>query len=114
MKAGTLRHLLTIEQSSAKRDGHGQNIPSWAELENVWGSINPLKGQQLALSQANTITATATHMVIIRYFEGLLISKHRLRYDESGTKPRYFTINDMLDPDERQRELHLTVTEVRG
>ena len=140
MEAGGLRKLLTIECPVPTQDNYGQDVPGYTFVATVWGSIKTLSGRELALSQANTVTATSTHQIRIRYRAGLLPT-HRITYEQSGTlfaymtdqefatltstqfaallstsptPPRYFAIDAIGDPDERHRELVLTVTEIKA
>src|SRR5947209_6159457 len=80
MKAGRLRKRLTIEAPVTSRDAHGQNVPTYNAVTTVSAEIVPLRGQQLAIAQARTITATATHRITIRYRADLKIGFHRFRY----------------------------------
>ena len=140
MEAGQLRKLITIEAPTTEQDEDGQDIPAWSTVAGpLWASIRTLSGRQLALSQANTITATSTHLVTIRYREGLQ-DTWRIVYDQIGAiafdemddgsfanltdaqfaslvgdivvKPRIFQIDAVNDADERHRSLAITCTEV--
>jgi SPP1 family predicted phage head-tail adaptor len=140
MESGQLRKLLTIESPVSAQDNYGQDVLGYVFVATVWGSINTLSGRQLALSQANTITATSTHQIRIRYRTGLLPT-HRITYETSGTlfaymtdqqfavltsaqfaalvstsptPPRRFAIDTISDPEERHRELVLTATEIKA
>lgn len=137
MDGGALNKRLTIEAPTAARDEFGQDNPVWSPVATVWAGIKPLSGRQLALAQANTITATSTHQVTIRYRPGLKVT-HRLKYEQgpvcfptmtaaqfaaltagqfaamassTETPIRYFSIDAINDTEERHRELVLTCTE---
>ena len=142
MDIGKLRKRIVIEAPTRSRDEYGQDIPVWTTIATVWGSIMPLHGQQLALARASTITATASDLIKIRYRPGLKIGFHRIRFGGSadgfdqlteadylnlseanydilaesaaGSTPRYYSINDINDPEERHNELWITVTEDKG
>ena len=140
MVAGKLRQRLVIETPTRNRDEYGENLPTYAPLATVWCSIKPLRGQQLALAQQSSITATATHEIRMRYRD-LKIGFHRLKFggatssdylamaettfdalSESDfltlpevatatTPARYFFVNSIGNTDERNIELVLTATE---
>jgi len=114
MRAGTLRRRLIIESPDRQRDSYGQNSPVWQELATVFASINPLSGKQLAMALARTITSTATHEIRMRYTRQipLKVGVHRLKVVAESGRPRIFTLNAVLDVDDRHREWVLTCTEV--
>ena len=114
MEAGKLRKRIVIEAPIAHRDSHGQNVPIWTAQADVWCSIKQLSGRQIAMAGAKTITATATHEIRMRYRADLTlqIGYHRLRME--GVTNRAFSINQVLNIDERNAELVLTCTEVKA
>lgn len=70
MKAGKLRHLVTIERPVKVRAASGDFITTWDTfLEDVYASIEPLKGKELF--HAQTVNADATHTVQIRFADGV-------------------------------------------
>lgn len=113
MNAGSLRHRLTLETPSSTRDEYGENVPKWTPITSVFGSIKQLSEKQLAMAAAKSITTTSTHEIRMRFTRGLglRVGYHRLRF-ETEESSRTFTINSIANPDERNRELVLTVTEV--
>ncbi len=47
MKAGWLRHSITIQQKSgSSRSAIGEDVPAWATLATVWASIEPIRGSE--------------------------------------------------------------------
>ena len=114
MKAGQLRHRVTIESPTRARDANGQNIPTWTEVDTVAARIKDLSARQIALNQASTNTATATYEITIRFLKSLQ-QLHRIRFDDNKTGTvvaRYFTINDIDDVEERGIEQVIKATEV--
>ena len=103
MKAGRLRHFLTLEQAVETQNSRGEAIPSWTGVTDLWGSIEPLSGREgLA---ANQLYATATHQIRIRYRAGVV---PKMRFTKGG---REFEIDAVLNSDERNRELVCLCTE---
>ncbi len=49
------------------QDSFGQDVPTWTDVATVWAAVQPLRGQNLALAQAFTLSQTATHKITIRY-----------------------------------------------
>ena len=114
MQGGKLRHRISIEKPFKTRDADGQNIPFYVPVLSVWGSIKQLSGKQIAMASAKTITTTATHEIRMRYNPSLelQIGFHRLRRE--GITNRAFAINQIVNVDEKNAELVLTVTEVKA
>ena len=55
MRAGTLRHRLTIQERSSTADAYGGQVETWTDLKTVYGAIWPLRGQEyLANKQVET------------------------------------------------------------
>lgn len=104
MRAGTLRHRITVQQDAGVEDGSGQVLESWtawlvnepAEVVET-GGAESLRGQQ--------IDATATHVVRVRYRAGLDERKQIVW----GT--RTLGIVNVRDIDGRRRELWITARE---
>lgn len=46
MRAGRLRHLVTIQQQTGTIDDYGHPTASWETLDQVWASIEPLSGDE--------------------------------------------------------------------
>lgn len=70
MKAGKLRHLVTIERPQKVRQASGDMVTEWVSfLEDIYARITPLKGRELF--HAQTILPQATHEVEIRYHDGV-------------------------------------------
>ena len=44
---GKLRHRLTIRSFTEAQDAHGQAIKTYADLDEVWGDVQPLTGREL-------------------------------------------------------------------
>lgn len=71
MKAGKLRHLITIEEETFEALPNGEpGEPTWSEFAgNVWAEVRPatprevLKGQELG--------HVVSHAIRIRYLEGI-------------------------------------------
>lgn len=43
MRAGRLRHRVTIQQVTRTRDGFGQPVESWSAFATVWAAVEPLR-----------------------------------------------------------------------
>ena len=104
MRAGTLRHRIVIQRATSAPDAAGQQIKTWATWNTVWAMIVPLQGRELvAAEQAQSET---TVHIRIRYLDGLLTTD-RVLWDS-----RYFAINGIVNPGERNIEMQLLCKEI--
>lgn len=44
MRAGRLRHIVTLQQPQAEQSQYGEKILKWADVEKVWAGIEAAKG----------------------------------------------------------------------
>lgn len=70
MKAGELRHRITIEEKVITRDDFGGEVSTWMKwAENVPAAIAPLSGREFMT--ANTELGQVTTRFVIRYRPGV-------------------------------------------
>ena len=108
MRAGALRHRLTIESKTAgspTRTATGASALSWATLLTVWGSLEPLSGRRLEAAQATWPQAT---------FEARIRFRSEVTSADTAGTPlrlsfggRYFPVGKVLNLEERDVELRL-------
>jgi SPP1 family predicted phage head-tail adaptor len=104
MRAGQLRHLVTIEQRATTPDTYGEPAQTWTTLQaDQPASIEPLSGRELINAQA--VQSDVTHRVRMRYVAGIE-TKHRIVF---GT--RVLDIRAIRNVDERGIEWELLCTE---
>lgn len=67
IKAGQLRHRVTIEKySSGESDDDGFELPAqWVEFTKLWAKITPLSSKDLISAQAEQSEVTAR--MVVRY-----------------------------------------------
>lgn len=107
MRAGKLRHIVTLQQ---RVDGHETPFPSGAP-DQYWDtfqagvpcSIDPISGREYFSQQQ--VQGEVTHRIRLRYLAGVT-SALRVLY---GT--RVFDIVSVLNWEERNIELHLMCVE---
>lgn len=110
MRAGSLRHRLTIQTASTGRDsfGAGDQGP-WIDDKTIWGGIWPLSGNEYFNSQQ--VKSNVSHKLRIRYTTlsngSRITSKNRIKYNSD----RYFNIISIINPDERNIYLDLMCNE---
>ena len=104
MRAGDLRHRVTLERKEANRDAYGGELVTWQPVATVWAAVEPLKGREFfSASQDN---AEVTGRIRIRYMPGV-VPTMRVRFGQ-----RVFDIQAVIDPEERHEELQLMVREM--
>jgi SPP1 family predicted phage head-tail adaptor len=66
MRAGTLRHTVTLQSPAGSRDAVGERVTTWTNVaEGVPANIEPISGREQVL--AAQLEATTTHIVHLRY-----------------------------------------------
>jgi SPP1 family predicted phage head-tail adaptor len=103
MKAGQLRHYITVQQVTETQDTFGQGIESWTTWKQVYAAVEPMVGREYFAS-AQTLSKV-THRIRIRHLSGLT-TKHRISWDG-----RIFDIESVINVMERERELVLMCVE---
>jgi len=104
MRAGKLRKRLLLRRPvTVTIEGRDETV--WQDVAEIWGRVEPLSGREIQNSiqpQASTM-----HRVTIRY-RADISPKDTLMLDTT----RELGIVEILDPDERHRELRITAYEV--
>jgi SPP1 family predicted phage head-tail adaptor len=72
MRAGLLRHRITLQRATTTRDEAGQTIKAWADYATEWAEHEPLRGRELILAQAEQ--AETTDRFRLRYRNDVLAS----------------------------------------
>lgn len=103
MRAGQLRHRVTIQQATETQDSYGAVVQSWSTLANVWASIEARTGRETFT--AAQVYATADHIITIRHRSDVT-PKMRITYGA-----RTFGIEGAVDPDGRKKSTILYVRE---
>lgn len=103
MRAGLLRHKIEIQNKAIMRDSMGGETITWVPFAYAWASIEPLNGREYFA--ARQTQATTTHRMRMRYQSGIK-PYHRIQWAE-----RYFNIDAILNPAERNKELILLCSE---
>ena len=107
MRAGDLRHKITIQTRTEVSDGMGGYTETWADTYGAWAAVWPIRGpERLNYMQ---LESQISHRIRIRYRNGIT-RKHRIIFhDVDGN--RTFNIKEIINPDERNISLELLCTE---
>ena len=104
---GNKRSLVTLEtMTEGAADSFGEPTRTYTTLGTAWAQIVPLRPNERLL--ASQIDAQITHRIEIGWASefAALSPKDRVTYDG-----RTFDIVGVVDPQDNNRELHLTVLE---
>lgn len=104
MRAGTLRHRVTIRYLQKGRDEWGNPVEEWRDLATVWASVEGLSGRVLFEAQQSVLQSD--HRVTMRYRPDV---RPGMVVVHDG---RQLEIQAVLDEDGRKRVLTLTCREV--
>jgi SPP1 family predicted phage head-tail adaptor len=102
MRAGNLRHRVTIEKRQPGYDEAGQPVESWEPFVTTWADVIPVRGREVISA---TLAATLTDVkFVMRYVEGI----------EAGMRVVFrgiaYTIKAALNEGTRDRMLTLVTT----
>jgi len=103
MRAGLLRHRLTIQTLSQTKNAFDEWVESWSDWDTVWGSIEPNLGKRYF--EAKQANSEVQGLMRIRYRTGVLPTM-RVKYGN-----RIFKIISIIHPFERKQELHILYKE---
>lgn len=115
MRAGLLRHRITIQQPDFISDSHGGQIPrpapvgngtGWKDVATVSAQVSPMRGNESFVHRQ--LQDSITHKIVIRYHSGVL-AKQRIKFGS-----RVFNIRQVKDLDERRIMMELECDEGAG
>jgi SPP1 family predicted phage head-tail adaptor len=104
MNPGDLRQRLTIQRKVPTQSSSGEEDPNWSTLATVWGSAEPLRGQEYL--EANRLQADLDIRFRIRYRDGISPNM-RVKHGD-----RYYNIVSVIHVKEQRREIQLMCKEL--
>lgn len=104
MRAGELRHRVTIQRKAATQNASGEEVPTWADVATVWAAIEPLQGREFLEAQREG--AELTTRIRMRHTVGIA---PEMRATEGS---HAWDILSVVNSEERDRELVLMCREV--
>lgn len=103
MRAGKLRHRITIQRKSLTADEYGGPVESWADVATVAASVEPMAGRELA--NAQTVNAEVTTRITMRYRAGV-IAANRITFEG-----KFYNLFSVIDPEMKHRTLIIMASE---
>lgn len=104
MRAGPLRHRVTIERYTDAESSYGRGKRTWTDVGRVWAGMRPTKG--LEIIAGGQVRSEIPTEFVLRFRKDLTM-KDRFRLGN-----RYFQIESINDVDGRRRELRVHAREV--
>jgi SPP1 family predicted phage head-tail adaptor len=89
MRAGGLRHRVTIQHFTSYRDAGGQPIKTWRDTATVWAQVTGINGRELVAAGAKM--AEVSFRIWIRY-RADVTSASRIIWQQKGHKAKAFSI----------------------
>lgn len=99
MRAGALRHSITIERQVSTRDKFGAPSSEWEVFATTYAAIEDLTGREAL--EAQQVKSRITSRITMRYLDGITPS---MRINHNG---QLYNILWVADPEGRKRVLHL-------
>ena len=114
MRSGMLRHRIVIQKHSFTQNDYGERVGTWNDDIRAWANIMPLRGNEYFANRQNQ--SAMTHRIRMRYrtlADGSVITPNeRIKWTQPKTgNDRYFEINSVINPYERNVYLDLMCTE---
>lgn len=103
MRAGQLRHTISIQEQTDTADGMGGFTTAWADSYKCKAAIWPLSARESL--DAMKLELVVTHKIRIRYRSGIT-AKNRILFGS-----RTFNIVSIINNDERNISLDIMATE---
>lgn len=105
LRAGDLRHRVTIKTPGMVENEAGEEVPGYVEFKKAWASIKPITGREYQENEKDS--NEITHRIRIRYTTGLT-EKMRIVFGI-----RKFDIESIINVEELNRELLIKCIEKR-
>jgi SPP1 family predicted phage head-tail adaptor len=99
MRAGLLRHRVTIEAPTETQNEFGEPVAGWKPFIEAWASREDLAGRETF--QAQQVSAEVTTRFWLRYVDGITA---KMRLISDGV---VYNVHSVADPDGRRRALVL-------
>jgi head-tail adaptor len=113
MTVGELRHRVTLENPGEPvPDGEGGYIETWSVVgqSRMPAAIEPATVRAMERLGPGTVTATASHLVTIRYVTGVT-TKTRVTFHDDVEGDRVLAVAGRHNPQEKHWALTLFCTE---
>lgn len=104
MRAGQLRHRVTLQSKSVVQNTFGEETITWTDTATIWAAVEPLRGREFL--EARQDQAEVSTRIRMRYRSGVAPEMRAVFGSHT------YNIQAVIHLEERQRELHLMCSEV--
>ena len=104
MRAGTMRHRVTLQEKAPTRDDYHGEVHNWTDVATVWAAKEPLQGREFY--DARREGAQQPVWFWIRYRDDVVPAMRLLHGDQ------VYGIDSVVEVSGMGRELRLMCTEV--
>lgn len=104
MRAGRLRHRITLQRLSSTQNTVGEKIDNYTDVTTVWGEVKPFRGSEVFENYKEF--GELTHKITIRYYQGL-DRTWRIKFDG-----RIFRIVSVVNIEERDVYMEIVCKEI--
>ena len=108
LRAGQLRHKVTLESRTESRGSAGEVNQTWDAISAVWARVEPLSGREL--ERAQMLHAEVDYKVTIRHYQFVKAGPDlRVKHILDGTT-YYLYVRSVVNPDDHNivNELYCT------
>lgn len=107
MRAGQLKHRITIQQPTVAQSATGATTETWATFATRWAKQEPLAGRE-SVRASEAFFGEADHRFTFRYTAGITKA---MRVSWAGRVFDITAVNQILDPAHGDRMTVLLATE---
>lgn len=107
--AGALQSKIDIQRKTQTTDGMGGFTESWATIATAWASFKPVTGSERY--SAMRLSAHARAKAVIRFRGDANGAPYYSAADRVLHRGRYWNIEGIADPDDRNQWLELALVE---
>ena len=103
MRAGTMRHRVTVQNFTSKRLPSGQVQQVWSDVATFWAEVKGVSGQEVIASGAEK--SEVTFRMWIRYRPDVTSASRILWQQKGQTRQAYAVVSAL--PDDKSTRLEL-------
>lgn len=108
MRAGELRHRITLQRATEARDSFGQAVKTWSDVATVWASVEPLRGREFL--DARQLQREISAHITIRWRDDVDAGM-RVRWTDPAGTAHLYDIEAVLPDATHRRVLTLMCVE---
>lgn len=104
MRAGWLRHRVTIQEKVVTRDTYGEEDFTWNDLHTVWASVEPMRGREFLQATSEQVV----YDTVIKMRHGVDVTpENRIVWNQ-----QHYDIDSVVSILEKGKELEIHCTRV--